>query len=169
MKYTVLVGEKICEVEFIEDGGKRRILWDGEPVEVDLGQGRPGAFTSLLIEGHPYEIALERNGEAFSIDLDGSAFTVQVHRGSKQSDRVKLLQNAVEHEIVLAPMPGMVVDVKVEREQEVDMGQPLLILEAMKMENELRSPVHARVSEICVEKGRKVEKGERLIVLQKKA
>jgi biotin carboxyl carrier protein len=59
----------------------------------------------------------------------------------------------------------MVVTVKVEAEQRVKRGEPLLILEAMKMENQLRSPVDGRIMKIHVEEGRKVEKGEELITM----
>jgi biotin carboxyl carrier protein len=62
-------------------------------------------------------------------------------------------------------MPGMVVTVKVEDDQVVKRGEPLLILEAMKMENQLRSPVEGRILKVAVSQGQKVEKGEKLIII----
>jgi biotin carboxyl carrier protein len=62
-----------------------------------------------------------------------------------------------------APMPGLVLDIKVSPGQEVKKGDALLILEAMKMENVLKAPADAKVKNICVDKGQGVEKNQVLI------
>ena len=62
-----------------------------------------------------------------------------------------------------APMPGMVIKIEVEEGQQVSAGQGLVIVEAMKMENELRSPGEARVGRILVEEGTAVEKDQVLM------
>lgn len=71
----------------------------------------------------------------------------------------------VQHKInaVHAPMPGLVFDIVVQPGQEIHKGDPLLILEAMKMENVLKSPGDGLIKNICVSKGDPVEKGQLLV------
>jgi pyruvate carboxylase subunit B len=74
---------------------------------------------------------------------------------------------AVHHRLEIhAPMPALVVKVEVAPGQDIATGQGLLVLEAMKMENELRSHQAGRVKEVCVKKGDTVEKGQLLVVME---
>jgi pyruvate carboxylase subunit B len=76
-------------------------------------------------------------------------------------------QSSSKHELTIkAPMPGLVVAVEVQIGDVVAPGSGLLILEAMKMENEIRSQAKARVRKIDVEKSSRVEKGQTLIHLE---
>jgi len=78
------------------------------------------------------------------------------------------LSTVVQHKInaIHAPMPGLVFEIVAQPGQEVRKGDPLLILEAMKMENVLKSPGDGVVKNICVEKGAPVEKGQLLVELE---
>ena len=67
---------------------------------------------------------------------------------------------------VHAPMPGLIVDVLVEKGADVEAGQPVVIVEAMKMQNELVAPLKGRVTRISVEPGAAVETGQLLIAIQ---
>ena len=167
MKYSVVIGDGVYVVEIRDEGGCRKILWEGKSVDVDyiLDGGNP--IASLIVDGHPYEAEVKRDGEDFSIDFSHRIHTVRVSRGVLRGDRAKALMHGSGQEIVSAPMPGMVVAVKVEEGQEIKIGEPLFILEAMKMENEIRSPVQGRIQRLFVEKGRKVEKSEKLLVIDK--
>lgn len=70
-----------------------------------------------------------------------------------------------EKGIVRAPIPGVIISIDVELEQEVETGESLLVLEAMKMENEIHSPVKGRVNEIRVSKGDRVNRDDILVVI----
>ncbi|MCH8126850.1 hypothetical protein IIC38_12945 [candidate division KSB1 bacterium] len=70
--------------------------------------------------------------------------------------------------IVRAPIPGLVLDIVVEIDQEVNKGDGLIIMEAMKMENEIKSPGKGKVSKILVKKGDAIDKGLVLIELTSK-
>ena len=98
---------------------------------------------------------------------DQKEFEVTVNRGSISGKRLTRIKEGTQHEVVHASMPGLVVAVKVKVNQDVRMGDPLLILEAMKMENELRSPVNGKVRQVIAKIGKKVEKGEELVVISK--
>ena len=167
MKYSVLIHDHVYEVEIVEEKGCQQIYWEGERVEVDclLKSGNPS--NTLILDGLSYEIALQRMNESFFIDLDHTEYDVLVIRGKLREGSEILLKPGSDQEIISAPMPGMVVSVKADTDRDVKKGEPLLILEAMKMENELRSPVDGRVQQIHVRTGKKVEKGEKLITLQK--
>lgn len=167
MKYRVNVENRVHVVEIREEDGCRRVFWDGKSVDVDGILDPTNSVSSMIIDGRPYEVSWESDGESYWVDLGQSVVDVQVSRRLMGGDKSGALKRELQHEVVTAPMPGMVVTVKVEPNQEVRMGEPLLILEAMKMENELRSPVQARVHEVLVETGKKVEKGEKLLVLRK--
>jgi len=78
----------------------------------------------------------------------------------------KTFVNQADTLAIKAPMPGLVVSVNVEPGDIVDPGKGMLILEAMKMENEIRSPIRGKVKSISVTKGKAVEKGEVLLVIE---
>ncbi len=165
MKYSVLVEDSAHGVEIHEEGDTRTVYWDGKPVDLDCPLTLSNHKTSILLDGHPYEISWKQDNEWIFVNLNQAVYKVRVNRGTKQKKQKKTTQGAHE-EIISAPMPGMVVDLKVNPDQEVKMGEPLIILEAMKMENELRCPIDGRVKTIHAKAGQKVEKGEKLIVLK---
>ena len=78
------------------------------------------------------------------------------------------IDSASEEEIsqILAPMPGLIAKLKVKEKESVSKGDPLLILEAMKMQNELKSPKDGVIKEILVKEGMKVGLQEKLIILE---
>jgi biotin carboxyl carrier protein len=167
VNYFVLIQDQVYSIEIIDDGEKQNILWDGKRVDLAYNLGQSNSSASLILNGRPFEVAVKQKEDAFTVYLDQREYRVGVTRGGKQADKTALIQHTVGQEIISAPMPGMVVDLKIAKGQSVEMGTPLLILEAMKMENELRSPVNGRVKEIHAQPGKKVEKGEKLIVLEK--
>ena len=166
MKYVVLIDDRLHEVEIVEEGGCERILWDGKPVEIDGQLDQTNPSRSLIIDGRPYEVEWQKDGSVVRVGFNRAVYDVRVSRGLRGREKAILRAGGSGEETVQAPMPGMVVTVKVQPNQEVKIGEPLLILEAMKMENELRSPVNGRIQKIWVETGKKVEKGEKLLVLK---
>ena len=108
------------------------------------------------------------DGEAYSVLAGAYAGTLSV-----ESERDRLLRRygrsttaAGTRREVHAPMPAMVIRVDVQAGDEVRRGQPLLVLEAMKMENEILSPGDGRVKEVHARPGKPVDKGELLISFQ---
>ena len=80
--------------------------------------------------------------------------------------RGKIAGHADGEQRIVAPMPGRVVRVLAQPGDEVELRQPLIVVEAMKMENELRAPKAGRVKEVAVEPGASVEAGRLLIVIE---
>ncbi len=134
-------------------------------------RGEEGRY-SLLINGHSYDIFARRlpsggNQEQtrYEIWVGGERFEVAV-----EDERTHLLSGIAQSNLssaadVQAPMPGLVVAVLVEPGSSVAQDQPVVILEAMKMENDLPAPIAGTVREVRVSKGQTVDQGDILIVI----
>lgn len=162
MKYAVTVGDKSYNIEV---GGDGEIEIDGVPHQVDIQNIDGYSLFSLLLDNRSYELIVEREGQEFRMLLEGKMYTLRV-----TDERARRLMEAPERvpseEVaVKAPMPGLVVAVPVISGQEVKIGQGLIILEAMKMENELRAPRAGRVKAIRVSPGQVVDKDQVLVVI----
>ncbi len=164
MHYTCIVGEHTYE---IRPGANQTVEVNGEPHRVDFQTIDEGVMYSLLIDNHSWQILAERDGDEYRISIDGELYVVSV-----QDERTRKIQKALNRaakdtgEFVLkAPMPGLVRGVPAIIGQEVQKGQGLVILEAMKMENELRATRAGVVHDIRVKPGDAVELGQALVVL----
>lgn len=162
MKYVVTVEDKNYDIEV---GGDREIEIDGVPHQVDLQNIDGYSLFSLLLDNRSYELIVEREGEEFRVLLGGEMYTVRV--ADERARRLMEVQARVPsgEVAVKAPMPGLVVAVAATFGQEVKIGQGLIILEAMKMENELRAPRAGRVKAIRVSPGQVVDKDQVLVVI----
>ncbi len=165
MKYTATIGDRTYEIEI---AGDRPVTINGEPHAADFREIEPDALYSLLIDNRSCEILVERSGDEFKLWIDGELYEVCVSDERTRRIEKGLGKGAAPsgEVIVKAPMPGLVRGVSAEVGQEVKAGQGLVILEAMKMENELRSPRAGSVKEIRVKPGDKVEHGQALVVIK---
>jgi len=164
MKYLAQVDGITFEIEITPDG---RITLDGEPVEVDLLQVDPLGLHSLLMNHRSYELVVEEQQQGYRVTLGPRTFHVQVadeRRLRMESSRADVSEGDGDLPIT-APIPGLVVKVLVEDGQEVEVNQPLVILEAMKMENEIRAPRAGVVRDIAIEVGQSVEGNAVLLIL----
>jgi biotin carboxyl carrier protein len=144
---------------------------DGKPLEADWTEIRPGHY-SILIDGQSYEARVvpapdSRPGlpENWIVTIAEHDFHVEVRDPRTR----RFAGQAVAHDgplDVLAPMPGKIVRVLVDRDQEVAQDQGLVVIEAMKMQNELRAPRAGRITEVHVEEGIGIEAGARLLRLE---
>jgi biotin carboxyl carrier protein len=141
---------------------------DGKPVDADWEEIRPGHY-SILIGGRSYEarVATATNGQPDSWVVTIAEYDFHVEVRDPRTRR--FAGQAVAHEgplDVLAPMPGKIVSVLVERDQEVAQDQGLVVIEAMKMQNELRAPRAGRITQVHVKEGTGIESGARLLRLE---
>lgn len=162
--FDVLVGAKKIPVE-IDDTNHPRIPGGGDTV--DITRVDRSVF-SVLVNGRSHLIRVRESGNAYIMSAAGLEAMVMV-----ESERTRLLKRAgatsraAEHgTTIAAPMPALVVRFEVAPGQEVVAGQGLVVLEAMKMENEIRAPRAGKVKAIPVTVGKPVEKGEILIILE---
>ena len=127
----------------------------------------PHGAVSLIIDGHSYAVEFEEAGDEVKVLVKGQVTKVDVADERKLRLRAAAAGFTVEgKQTVSAPMPGKVVKVFVKAGDEVKEGQGLVVIEAMKMENELRAPHDATVAVLHVSEGAAVENGAKLVVVE---
>ena len=163
MKYFAAVNGQEYEIE-IEDG---QVLVDGEAIVVDVSQIGVPELYSILLNGHSYEVLVEEKRQEYAVTLAGQQFHVQVE--DERSRRLNAGRKGplvpTGELVVKAPIPGLVVKVLVSEGEDIPEDLPLVILEAMKMENEIRSLRAGVVRSVDVVAGQRVEQGAALLVL----
>lgn len=141
------------------------VTLDGQARSVDMLEFDQAGL-SLIADGRSYACEIERKGEKVRVYVEGSRFEFEVidERKARRSAAAGALGEGGP-QIVLAPMPGKVARVLVRVGQAVKAGEGLLVIEAMKMENELRAVRDGTVKEIAVQEGVSVEGGAKLCVV----
>jgi len=164
MIYQVIVEDSTFEIEISDD----LVRIDGEAVLVDLAALEKANEYSLILEGISQPIhAMKQGRGTWDILWNKRSFHVNVlDRLGRAIKEVGEQESQVEHpEAVIAPMPGTIVDVKVKEGDSVEAGQGLVIVEAMKMENEVKADAGGCVQIIHIASGDAVEKGTLLVEL----
>jgi len=163
MKYVAKVDGREYRVGFDREG---TVTLDGEPVEVDLQSIDGGFHYSLLVGAASHEVFVERCEDVCFVTVGGLRYQIEVEdeRARPAGRRRAALEEAGEAEVT-SPMPGVVVAVLVEEGQPVQAGEGLLILEAMKMENEIRASRTGTVIAVEVRPGQRVGQDDVLLRL----
>ena len=164
MKYHVTIRSRTYVVEV--DGGSVTI--DGERVESHSAAIPGTPLIHLLLGKESWTVACQQlEGHRWALGAAGERLEVEV-----QDDRSKQIEaltgkgrKAEVGGVIKAPMPGLVVRVEVHKGEMVDVGKGVVVVEAMKMENELRAQTHGIVEQIHVKAGDRVEKGAPLVTL----
>lgn len=165
MKYFVRLGSRTIEVEVL--GGAVRV--DGETLDAHLAAVPGTPLHHLLLGGDSWTVAaqsLEGMGQ-WALGVVGERVEVEVVDERTQAIRALTGKKSgpAGGGVVKAPMPGLVVRVPVSEGQQVAAGAPLVVVEAMKMENELKATHPGVVQRIHVSPGSVVEKGAPLVTL----
>lgn len=164
MKYFATVNDQQYTIEIDQED---RILVNGEPYHIDFQQLVQGGTLSLLINNRSLEAIVNEQEDAWEVLIHGELYTVQVQ--DERTYRLAQARGSVLPETgtvaIKAPMPGVILDVLVASGDQVQKGEKVVILESMKMENELRAGRDGVVKRIHVEKGTNVEKNQELLVI----
>ena len=165
MKLRARVGERVLDLEVEASPEDRSVLvrLEGAEHRVDL-QRVEGDTWSMLLGPASYELSLVEEREGIRVRQGGAEALVRLHDPTR--DAVDLDGEADGPKQVTAIMPGRVARVLVEPGQEVQRAQGLLVVEAMKMENEIASPRAATVRTVRVVAGQDVETGAVLVELE---
>lgn len=156
--------------------GRPRVAGAAGPLEVEVlsaaERGRPalvvvdGAVYRVQVDARPAGRSSRRAEEPLRAVINGQSVSVTVETELERRVRPNRNKAAVTHSRVLAPMPGRVVKVNVRAGDVVSAGDPLLGIEAMKMENELLAPSAGKIAKISVQVGSTVEADQELIVIE---
>jgi biotin carboxyl carrier protein len=165
MKYITTVEDKQYLVEIVDE---KHISVDGKVYNIDFEAVSGQPVYSLIVDSRSHEAYVQQADDNWQVLLRGRLYPVTV-----EDEREKRLRAAAGGGVaetgefhLKAPMPGLVVAVHVSEGQEVKKGQVLLILESMKMQNELKSPRDGKVNRIKIKAGESVEQRQALLSVQ---
>jgi biotin carboxyl carrier protein len=161
----VSCNEHRIPVELTATGGRRRILLDGREVQCDW-VSLPNGQYSIILDGRVFDLSVEVNGETCSVVTRDATYVLRLadRRRSSIGHGVEGGQAGLQR--IRADMPGKVVRILVDVGDSVNFDQGLLVLEAMKMQNEIRAPKSGVVKEIGVVEGKAVNSGDLLVSLE---
>ena len=168
MVYEVVVGNKAggkphrLELEKTAGGWECRL--DGQPVHIDALIPRRDVL-SLLVDGRAYEIKREQTATDLHLWVGSTRFAVELRDPRSLRSRQKAAGDEKGPRKILAPMPGRVVRLLVAENSSVEAGQGIVVVEAMKMQNEIRSPKSGVVERIMVTEGQTVNTGEVIVII----
>ena len=181
--YDVKVGHKSYRIRLLKEGcGLITLEVGGRRIHARLLRAPTDDEMRIEVGGREYTVKVRRSGQLFEVYVAGRPFKVEVKPvrpsrlekapSSRSSIRASLRppgksapRLAPSKGAILSPIPGKVVALKVREGQQVKKGDILLIIEAMKMENEIRAPRDGMVKELLVSEGSSVSTGQPLLVL----
>lgn len=166
MIYEITIGGKQHRVEITRSSEGTGLKLDGQSVAVDILQPEPDTL-SLLLDGHSYEIRREPAAEGpLRLEIDGRRHSVEIR--DPRSLRSRRAAGGVFEgpQRLKAAMPGRVVRILVAEGARVQAGQGVLVVEAMKMQNEVKAPKAGVVARILVREGAAVNAGDALAIVE---
>lgn len=138
---------------------------DGNPVHIDAVIPRRDVL-SLLVDGHAYEIKREQTAADLHMWVGSSRFAVELRDPRSLRSRQKAGGDEAGPKKIVAPMPGRVVRLLVAEGSEVEAGQGIIVVEAMKMQNEIKAPKKGVVQKILANPGAAVNPGDVLAIVE---
>lgn len=162
MKYVVTTGDREILIEIIDE---HHLTVDGVKYEIDFESISEQTVYSLLANNKSYEALVYESEEGWQVLLHGSQYVLLVEDEREIRLRASLgggpPENVDYH--LRAPMPGLIVTVPVSEGQSIEKGDVLVILESMKMQNELKSPRPGKIGRVRVKPGDSVEQRDPLL------
>jgi len=162
MKYITTIGEREYLVEILDE---HHVTVDGQLYEVDFDSVSDQPVYSLLVNSDSFEAYVYPSEAEWQVLMQGRLYTATVEDEREKRLRLqasgKVFERSEYH--LKSPMPGLVISIPIVEGQHVERGDVLLVLESMKMQNELRSPKEGNVSRIKVKVGDSVELRQTLL------
>ncbi len=168
-KYLIRDGDEEVTLELQRDDGRTLVRRDGDGPwrEVQLERIGESDLYVLLVDSRPMELYLERRRGGAVVTIGRHIFDYDVaswRPASRSASRAAPAADAVRR--ITAPMTGSIVEVRCHPGDDVEAGQVLLVIESMKMNNELRAPGPGMVEAVPVTPGQRVKAGDLLVSLR---
>jgi biotin carboxyl carrier protein len=158
-------GAKKRAVELEKDGSAYRVKLDGKPVNADVMPVAPNTI-SVLLDGQAFEVHVTPSLDGtIKLQSGPHEFTAELQDPRAWQGRRHGAAEVEGRQHIVAPMPGKVIRLLVKAGDEVEAGQGLVVMEAMKMQNEIRSPKTGRVERLQIKEGQNVNAGDVLCVV----
>lgn len=165
MKYITTIEDKQFTVEIIDE---KHVSVDGKVYEIDFESVSGQPVYSLIVDGRSHESYIYQGEENWQVLLRGRLYPATVEDEREMRLRAaaggRVAETGEFH--LRAPMPGLVVAIPVTEGQEVKKGEVIVILESMKMQNELKAPRDGTIGRIRVRPGESVEQKQTLLSVQ---
>jgi biotin carboxyl carrier protein len=164
MNYDVRINDKVYRLELDRSKDQWHCSLDGTPFNIDAILARPNVL-SILLDGKAYEIKREVTPNDLHLWVGGSRYSVQV----RDPRSLRHLQDRAANtgaQKLTAAMPGKVVRILLPEGAQVDAGQGILVIEAMKMQNEIKSPTAGTIQKIMVANGDAVNAGDIVAIVE---
>ncbi len=164
MKYISTVNGKKYEIDIDQES---QITVDDKTYDIDVKFLSDSGVLSMLLDNHSMEASVEEREGSWEVLIKGELYTVLVQdeRAFRLAKERGVSFDVSGDAVVKSPMPGLIIDVLVETGQNVEKGEKVVVLESMKMENELRSPRDGIVTHVNIDPGATVEKGQALVTI----
>ncbi len=165
MKYITTIDDANFEVEIVND---HQVQLNGKIYEVNFEEISSESIYSLIVDGNSYEILISEEENDWNVLIRGTLYSAEVidEREKRLRDASGELALSSGEYTLHAPMPGLVIKVAVKEGKKVKKGDVLVILESMKMQNELKSPHKGTITEVNIKKGDRVEKRDAMLVIE---
>ena len=165
-KLAAQVGGTTRNVELEQnETGSVTVQLDDKTVQLDARRVEPDVW-SLIIDGESYEATVQPLKDKLRVTLRGASWEIDVYDPRRQRSAASSSAAVEGTQVISSPMPGRVVCIEVAVGDKVEAGQGIVIVEAMKMENELTAEGPGTVKEIQCEAGQAVEDGQTLVVIE---
>jgi biotin carboxyl carrier protein len=142
-----------------------RCQLDGRDVPVDAVLARPDVL-SVVIEGKAYEIKRERTATDLHLWVGGVRYAAELRDPRSLRSRKAVAGDDIGPRKLIAPMPGKVIRILLQEKAKVEAGQGILVMEAMKMQNEIKSPRRGMIQRILATEGANVNAGDVLAIVE---
>ena len=153
------------KVEILEDGPIKKVAVNGQIYEVDYNVGGDSIY-SIIINNHSHGVQISPiSHSAYTIMNKGDLFQIELKSELEKIHNTHGGADKLGRQLIESPMPGVILKVYVKKGDTVKHGDPLCVLVAMKMENEIVAPKDGTVAQIVAAKGATVESGAPLVVL----
>lgn len=165
MNFKLKIAGRTRTLKVNSTGARLEFSLDGQGVAADVVEVEPNIF-SVIFGGEVFEVRVEQSLQGARISVDGHEYLAELDDPRKRQCGAAGSSSAEGRQCVFAPMPGKVVRILVKPASTVTVGQGLLVVEAMKMQNEIKSPKDGRVEKINVREGQAVNGGEVLLTIE---
>jgi biotin carboxyl carrier protein len=165
VKYFVTINGRAHEVELVERLGELVATVDGKPFDASYQEVDDQGQVVLLHAGRSYALSLDGDENQVAMTLAGHFYDVRLEDERERAAHAAEGDTRPANGLVTSIMPGIVVDLLVKPGQTIEKGAPLLILSAMKMQNEIAAPVAGTVQTVHVATGQAVAAGAKLVTI----
>lgn len=165
MNYDVTIDGRNYRLELIRADGRWQCRLDGRELHMDAILSRRDVL-SVIIDGKSYEVKRERTATDLHLWVGPVRYAAEVRDPRSLLSRKGSGADEKGPKKLVAPMPGKVVRVLVEEKAQVEAGQGIIVVEAMKMQNEIKSPKAGIVQKLVASDGAAVNAGDVLAIVE---